>query len=49
MAILIPLKKKYTVPKNKSGGTAGSRTGSRSAKTKKGSGLRPRRRAYGPF
>lgn len=48
MAVLMPLKRKYL--ERKSGGThvAGSRTGG-SKKKKKGTGLRPRRKAYGPF
>ena len=48
MAILMPLKRKYLERKASGNHVAGSRTGS-SLKKKKGSGLRPRRRAYGPF
>lgn len=50
MAITIPLKLKYRVPKAGSGGQTGSRTGSaKKKKPKMKQGWGNRRRAYGPF
>lgn len=49
MEVLMPLKRKYLVTKNKSGGVAASRTGSRAGKKRTEKGLKPRRKAYGPF
>lgn len=50
MAISIPLKLKYRVPKSSSGGQSKVRTGSgRAKKPKLKEGWGPRKRAYGPW